>query len=978
MTERKDPPLADATSFIETQFPVAKVSMESYKERKAGKSQTITSIGKWWGRKPLILVRATLLGILMPSSQNPDRDREIFLKILTMDKDGLQRRKVKSISQNRLLDEVIKLPPILKQRFLDSQSTNENPKLVKLSKTDRDNLQEIVFNRMPYAEKLEYCSRPENIEGPSTESWMEINNHLETRANSLPDLFQELSEKRFGHFARIGDAFCGGGSIPFEAARLGLCSYGSDLNPVAALLSWAAINIIGSDEQTVKTVNEFLRKVYDLVERQINEWKIEENSKGWKADAYLYCVEVIDPENGWKIPLAPNWIIAEKNRVIAKLLPDFSNKKFDIEIVENANDDEYVYAKSNGTIRDGRIYNPIFGNSFPVDLVRQGLRTWESNDLEPKPNDVFQERIYCIRWVENSVDVSGKSQTYRHYCSPSAEDLERERNVLHLLEERFLGWQSKGYLPKRRIEPGVKTEEPIRTRGWAYWHQLFNPRQLLLLGQLMETAIKECKGDRVLETQSVLSVAACADWNSKLCRWISSLDHSGGIGSLAQTFYNQALNTLYNYGIRPSSVLRSTFCNTVEFSPIFGVSEIKPVDARQVNQNCDVWITDPPYADAIRYEEISEFFVAWYENLFQNYFKEWYTDTKRLLAVRGNSIDFREAMLVSYKRLAYLMPDNGYQVVMFTHQDAAIWADLSLILWAAGLSVVSAWTIVTETPVGIKTGNFVQGTVLLTLRKRTETAPVFIDEISYKVESEVRRQLDSMTRLDDNSDPNFGDADYQLAAYAAALRVLTAQPIEEIDPEKEILRERKPGEVGAVEALIRRAVKIACDHLIPRGLPAGLWKSLGAMERFYLKGLEVEGHGEYRSGVYQELARGFGAAEYDTLLESGKANETRLKSASEFGKKMLGSYGAAGDAFADSLVRQCLFAVWLTVKNEDTRDGMNYLHTELKDAYWTNREKVAGVLDYLSALHHASSMEHWQKDAHAAGLLAGAVRNDHL
>jgi hypothetical protein len=150
------------------------------------------------------------------------------------------------------------------------------------------------------------------------------------------------------------------------------------------------------------------------------------------------------------------------------------------------------------------------------------------------------------------------------------------------------------------------------------------------------------------------------------------------------------------------------------------------------------------------------------------------------------------------------------------------------------------------------------------------------------------------------------------------------------------------------------------------------------MERFYIKGLEVECHGEYRSGVYQELARGFGAADYDDLLESTKANETRLKSASEFGKKMLGTFGSADESFADSLVRQCLFAVWLTVKNEDTREGLNYLHTELKEAYWSNRERITGVLDYLAALRYAASMEPWRKDSAGAALMAGAVRNDHV
>jgi hypothetical protein len=229
-----------------------------------------------------------------------------------------------------------------------------------------------------------------------------------------------------------------------------------------------------------------------------------------------------------------------------------------------------------------------------------------------------------------------------------------------------------------------------------------------------------------------------------------------------------------------------------------------------------------------------------------------------------------------------------------------------------------------------------------------------------------------MTRLEDNSDPNFGDSDYQLAAYAAALRVLTGQPIEEINPEKEILRERRPGETGPVEQLIRRAVKIACDHLVPRNLDGNLWKQLNPMERFYLKGLEVESHGEYRSGVYQELARGFGAAEYDNLLESGKANETRLKTASEFGKRNL-----SGEGFGVSLVRQCLFAVSQVAKSEETRDGLNYLKTELPE-YWALREKIIQILEYLVILRGVTSMEHWRKDAQSASLLAGAVRNDHV
>ncbi len=59
------------TSFIETQFPVSKISKESYKERKSAQGQTLTQLGKWWGRKPLILIRAAILGLLIPATDNP-------------------------------------------------------------------------------------------------------------------------------------------------------------------------------------------------------------------------------------------------------------------------------------------------------------------------------------------------------------------------------------------------------------------------------------------------------------------------------------------------------------------------------------------------------------------------------------------------------------------------------------------------------------------------------------------------------------------------------------------------------------------------------------------------------------------------------------------------------------------------------------------------------------------------------------------
>jgi len=119
-----------------------------------------------------------------------------------------------------------------------------------------------------------------------------------------------------------------------------------------------------------------------------------------------------------------------------------------------------------------------------------------------------------------------------------------------------------------------------------------------------------------------------------------------------------------------------------------------------------LWVTDPPYADAVRYEEITEFFIAWLRKSPPPIFKDWIWDSSRALAIRGDVDDFRRDMVGAYGAMTRHMPDSGIQVVMFTHQDAGVWADLGAILWAAGLRIAAAWNIVTETESALKEGNY--------------------------------------------------------------------------------------------------------------------------------------------------------------------------------------------------------------------------------------------------------------------------------
>ena len=502
------------TSFLESPlFPVSRLSKESYKERKAGSGQTLTGLGKWWGRKPLVLVRATILGLLLESRPEGSRDDlDVFLALMTMDEEGLRLRRSKSIPAKVAADW---LSPEQRARYLEPKGSS-----YKWARGASKEGQAKAFARMGYDDKLRYCDRPEQIDGPSKAAWARINAHCGTDAGSLQEWVQQRGQSLFGHPPRVGDAFCGGGSIPFEAARLGCEAYGSDLNPVAALLTWAALNIVGGGPEVQERVRQAQERAFAKTDEQITAWGIEHNEQGWRADAYLYCVEARSPATGYLVPLAPNWIISEKYKVCGVLEPDHYAKRYRIRIVTGADKGIFAAAKT-GTVQSSRLVCPETGESWSMDSIRgdqrvggetrYGLRQWENQDLVPRPDDVFQERLYCIRYLDGEGN--------RHYVEPTSEDLHREKRVLELMQERIAVWQEHGFIPSMRIPRGYNTDQPIRERGWTHWHHLFTPRQLLTIGFYVKKGLTR---DSTIECASSLaSVGGIIDNYSRLCGWNS-------------------------------------------------------------------------------------------------------------------------------------------------------------------------------------------------------------------------------------------------------------------------------------------------------------------------------------------------------------------------------------------------------------------------------------------------------------------------
>lgn len=1005
--------LKDAPALIEIALPVQKLSAEAQKERKAGAGQTLTALGSYWkGRKPLILAKACILGCLLPATGNTAKDIEIFEKLMGIDDDAFAIRanlKADTIVRTISLDDIDPLKVFRFNRPKGEEPTqfpyrdelDENLSLYgslkaawkpKVPKATKAQLQKRTLKKLKlsYMEKLDISARPEEVGDELYDGiWRDVNKHLGTEAHSIPELVEQLGIMRFGHRPKVADAFCGGGSIPFEAARLGCDVYASDLNPVACMLTWAALNIIGADAETREQLETVQKEVAKAVDAEITALGIEHNALGDRAKAFLYCVETRCPQTGWMVPVSPSWVVSITRNDYAKLSPNYEQKRFDIQIINGATPEEMKEA-AKGTLRDGYLVYELDGKEYSTSIktIRgdrkvgtetvNDLRRWEKIDFVPHPDDIFQERLYCIQWIQAETLNSYRPKTY--FASVTDEDIQREEYVRELVQNNLTQWQHEGLVSDMEISPGEKTDEPIRTRGWTHWHHLFGARQILFYAIFNQKA--------KLYPHLYVSIAKLLDRSSKLCRWTPGSPARPGVAvtgeKVAQVFDNQALNPLFSYAFRSAYELLAYMSRYEQpIVTVTGSGAVQCSPAVEANSNADIHVNDPPYADAIHYHEITEFFIAWLRRNPPELFRNWIWDSRRQLAIQGSGDDFRREMARAYAAMTEHMPDNGMQVIMFTHQGVEVWADMASIVWGAGLRVVQAWYIATETTSELKKGGYVQGTVLMVVRKRQHPEQIYKDELVIEIRQEVERQINIMLDLNQEAkrqelyDNLFTDADLYMAGYAAALKVLTSYThIGSTDMTQAALRPRQAGQDSFVDEMVELARNIAGQILVPEGLysndpenAAKLWEKLAGNDRFYLKMLDLEATGIHKLDNYQNFAKAF-KVDYVPLMGNQKPNAARLKSALEFKKAEI-----AGFEFERSIVRSILYALYQLQME---------LETDLVlDQFWDNcrgkfnprdREDIHHLCNYIALKLKDTRPE----EASAARVFAGLLKTEHL
>lgn len=972
--------LKDAPALIESVFPAQKVSFESQQERTSVQSQTLTGLGSYWkGRKPLILVRAIVLASLLPPTGDAQADLAIFEKLMAFDDEGLARRALISnaVSPAEIAARIQLEDPwdYFKATIKRGDVTGGDIRWMRFpleadaegislrwqrSLSDDDKL--VIYRKLlatcaSYEEKASLGKRPEELDqewlyGPV---WAAVNRHyahLGVNVKSLPELVEQLGILRYGHRPRVGDTFSGGGSIPFEAARIGCNAFAFDLNPIACMLSWGTSEIIGAPKNRREELSRAQSALAKAVDERITGLGIEHDANGNRAKAYLWCLETRCPETGWMVPLSSTWTVSKTRNAIASLVPDFTNKRFDIEIVTGASKAE-MSAAEKGTVQDGNMVYVLGGKTYrtPIKTLRgdfrqaggvtgNRLRLWQKSDFKPLPDDIFQERLYAIQWISKETLGAGRQDTW--FAAPTDADFQREQLAEKLVAESLNKWQAQGLVPDMPIEPGDKTDEPIRTRGWTHWHHMFSPRQILVAA-LVHEQIQRMPSD--VQPALCLSLAKMLDWSSKLCRYGTGAARE----SITQTFYNQAYNTNYFYGVRSFVTGKNYLFLTDAATSIAGSLIVKNKEAVALQQDAELWVTDPPYADAVNYHEIAEFFIAWLRKTPPAPFNEWKWDSRRAMAIKGDGDDFRRGMIDAYSAMAKHMPDNGMQCVMFTHQSTEVWSDMVGIFWAAGLQVVAAWYIATETSTELKKGGYVQGTVTLMLRKRCAGEKVgFKQRILPAVRNEVASQIKQMMHLNDEvearmGEPVFNDADLQMAGYAAALKVLTAYTrIGETDVTTFALRPRVKGEITVVDEIVQQASEAANSLLVPEGIALDTWQAIDGIQRFYLRMLDMESVGASKLDNYQNFAKAFRVDDYTKVMASMTANGSRLKQVDEFGSRELTGSTEIGPTWLGHLI----IAIQQLLAEVEPQSVVKTLMEDLPD-YLEVRPKLIDLVRFL-------------------------------
>jgi putative DNA methylase len=479
----------------------------------------------------------------------------------------------------------------------------------------------------------------------------------------------EILKSCDGNPPAVLDPFCGGGSIPLEAQRLGLKAYASDLNPVAVLITKALIEIPPKFANQPPINPE--AHVSDPLPHSLTWGRVRE---GVPASGKLLAGSYKGAQGlAEDVRYYGKWMRDEAERRIGYLYPKV---KVTAEMATGRDDLKGLVGRELTVIawlwaRTVKCPNPACGAMMPLVRsfwlsTKKGREAWVEPIIDRRASRVVF-RVHTNKAPEpGGTKLKGKSRCLTCGLNNVSDAILREQASNYGISRQLLAIVAEGssgrvYLDasedngvgdiKPPETPGLLQNLPGNARwfsppgyGLKRYVDLFTPRQLLelttfsdLVGEARERVLKDARAAGMADdgkgidegglgatayadavaTYLAIAVDRVADRGSTICSW----DSSPKMEALRNTFARQAIPMTWDFAegnpfSDSSGNLESSFdwvAAVVERSAAIKGAIAKQLDATAAVSGAmtPVVATDPPYYDNIGYADLSDFFYVW-------------------------------------------------------------------------------------------------------------------------------------------------------------------------------------------------------------------------------------------------------------------------------------------------------------------------------------------------------------------------------
>jgi len=435
----------------------------------------------------------------------------------------------------------------------------------------------------------------------------------------LDEAHAEILKSTDGNPPPIYDPFCGGGSIPLEAQRLGLEAHASDLNPVAVLITKALIEIppkfagrppvnppakakisgtgmwsgargLADD---VRYYGQWMRdRAFERIGHLYPKIKLPKEKGGGDATviAWLWArtVKCPNPACGVRMPLVRSFSLSTKagKKAWAEPAIDYATNalRFSVRTGDGAPE---------GTVNRKGARCLVCGTAVPFEHVRfEGRAGRMSAQMMAIVGEGQRERLYL------AADTAQQATA----------DVALPRNLPETeLPERALSFR-------------------VQVYGMTRHRDLFTARQLVALttfSDLVSEACQQAAADgasaeyaEAIKLYLTIAASKATLFHNSLARW------RPGEGKSAPAFGRQALPMVWDFAeVNPFAGAGGDFMGIIDgtakvvASMCQGsagtVDQVDATDGRPMGNSLWVISTDPPYYDNIGYADLSDFFYVW-------------------------------------------------------------------------------------------------------------------------------------------------------------------------------------------------------------------------------------------------------------------------------------------------------------------------------------------------------------------------------